>query len=290
MNDNNENPILDAIAIIGMAGRFPGAANIDQFWRNLENGVESVTFFTRKELEASGVEAEVLDDPNYVKANGVLDGIEMFDAEFFALPPREAEVTDPQHRLFLECAWEAIERSGYDPDRYDGSIGVFAGAGPSSYLLNNLIRRRDVLRTVGPVQLQLGNNKDYVPTRVSYKLNLKGPSVNVNTACSSSLVAVHMAFQSLLDHHCDMALAGGVGIQVPQCQGYVYEENGILSPDGHCRAFDADARGTVGGNGVRHRRAEATRRRRRRWRYHPRGHPGLRDQQRRFGEGRFHGP
>jgi acyl transferase domain-containing protein/acyl carrier protein len=241
---------LDRIAIIGMAGRFPGAADVAQFWRNLRDGVESIRSFRREELARSGVEAAWLDDPGYVPANAVLDGVELFDAAFFGFSPREAEITDPQHRLFLECAWEALERSGYDSDRHDGLIGVFAGAGPSSYLLNHLIRRPEVLRSVSPVQLQLGNNKDFVPTRVSYKLNLKGPSVNVNTACSSSLVAVHLACQNLLDHQCDMALAGGVGIQVPQEQGYLYVEDGILSPDGHCRAFDAQARGTVGGNGV----------------------------------------
>jgi len=240
----------DAIAVIGMACRFPGAAGIAQFWRNLSAGVESVTFFSRDELAANGVAVATLDDPCYVKANAVLDGIEMFDADFFGLTPREAEVTDPQHRVFLECAWEALEDSGHDPDGYDGLIGVFAGAGLSTYLLNNVIPRPDVVRSVGPLLLQLGNNKDYVPLRVSYKLNLRGPSVNVNTACSSSLVAVHLACRSLLDHQCDIALAGGVGIQVPQHQGYLHVPNGITSPDGHCRAFGAQAQGTVSGNGA----------------------------------------
>jgi acyl transferase domain-containing protein/NADPH:quinone reductase-like Zn-dependent oxidoreductase len=248
--DGFETMKLDAIAVIGMAGRFPGAPDVAQFWRNLAGGVESITFFSRAELARRGVAAELLDDPLYVKAGAVLDGIETFDADFFGFTPREAEIVDPQHRVFLECAWEALEDSGYDPESYDGQIGIYAGAGPSTYLLNYLMHRGDVLRSVGALQLQLGNNKDYVPLRVSYKLHLRGPSVNVNTACSSSLVAVHLACQSLIDHQCDIALAGGVGIQVPQNQGYLYAPNGITSPDGHCRAFDAGAQGTVGGNGA----------------------------------------
>ena len=250
MNDRIAGMGVDAVAVIGMAGRFPGAADIARFWRNLAGGVESVTFFSRAELAARGVAADLLDDPHYVRAAGLLDGIEMFDAEFFGMPPREAEITDPQHRVFLECAWEALEDSGYDAEAFDGAIGVYAGAGLSTYLLNNVLRRPEVVRSAGPLALQLGNNKDYVPLRASYKLRLRGPSVNVNTACSSSLVAVHMACQSLLDQQCDLALAGGVGIQVPQHQGYLYAPNGILSPDGHCRAFDARAQGTVSGNGA----------------------------------------
>jgi acyl transferase domain-containing protein/NADPH:quinone reductase-like Zn-dependent oxidoreductase len=250
MSESSYSSSPDAIAVIGMAGRFPGAAGISQFWHNLCGGVESVRFFSRETLAARGVPAAMLDDPLYVKANAVLDGIEMFDADFFDFTPREAEVTDPQHRVFLECAWEALEDSGYDPDGFDGLIGVFAGAGLSTYLLNNILPRPDVVRSVGPLLLQLGNNKDYVPLRVSYKLHLRGPSINVNTACSSSLVAVHLACRSLLDHQCDIALAGGVGIQVPQYEGYVYLPDAISSPDGHCRAFDAQARGTVSGNGA----------------------------------------
>ena len=250
MTDRDQIASLDAIAVIGMAGRFPGAANVTQFWRNLASGVESVSFFGRTELAAQGVPAELLDDPLYVRANAILDGIEMFDAEFFGFTPREAEITDPQHRIFLECACEALEDSGYDPEAYQGQIGVYAGAGPSSYLLNCVLGHPGVVRSAGALPLQLGNNKDYVPLRVSYKLQLRGPSLNINTACSSSLVAVHVACQSLIDQQCDIALAGGVGIQVPQRQGYLYSPNGISSPDGHCRAFDARAQGTVSGNGA----------------------------------------
>jgi acyl transferase domain-containing protein/NADPH:quinone reductase-like Zn-dependent oxidoreductase/SAM-dependent methyltransferase/acyl carrier protein len=240
----------DLIAIIGMSGRFPGADDLAEFWRNVSGGVESVTRFTRAELLARGVAAAVLDDPNYVRLNAVLDGVELFDAEFFGFTPREAEITDPQHRIFLECAWNALEDSGYDPGNFPDQIGVYAGAGFSTYLVDCVLRRPDVVESVGSMALHIGNNKDYVPLRVSYKLNLRGPSINVNTACSSSLVAVHIACQSLLDHQCDIALAGGVGIQVPQAQGYQYTQNGVLSADGHCRAFDARADGTVGGNGA----------------------------------------
>src|SRR5262249_3944049 len=158
----------------------------------------------------------VLRDPAYVRANGVLDGVDLFDAAFFGFSPREAELTDPQHRVFLECAWEALENAGYDPGRYRGRIAVYAAAGLSTYLLNNLLGNGDVARSAGDLQVLMGNHKDYMATRVSYKLDLKGPSVNIGTACSTSLVATHLACQSLLDHHCDMALAGGVSIQVPQ--------------------------------------------------------------------------
>jgi acyl transferase domain-containing protein/acyl carrier protein len=241
---------LPAIAVIGMAGRFPGARNVDEFWRNLSLGVESISFFSDDDLRRSGVDERCLADARYVKANGVLADIDLFDAEFFDFTPREAEITDPQHRLLLECAWEVLEDAGYDPDRFPGRIGVYAGAGISTYLLRNLIGSGTLPPGVGDLQILMGNSKDYVPTRISYKLNLKGPSINVNTACSTSLVAVHLACQALLDYHCDMALAGGVGIQVPQLQGYWYEDGGVGSPDGHCRAFDARAAGTVGGNGA----------------------------------------
>lgn len=241
---------LGAVAVVGMAGRFPGAANLDEFWRHLSLGIESISHFSEQELEAAGIDRATLSHPNYVRARGVLEGAELFDAAFFGFNPREAEITDPQHRLFLECAWEALERAGCDPDRYDGRIGVFAGASINTYLLSNLYRNPEAVRAVGIYQALLGNDKDFVPTRVSYKLNLKGPSVAVQTACSTSLVAVHLACQSLLNGECDMALAGGVSVTVPQKSGYFYTEGGIASPDGHCRPFDAAARGTVGGDGV----------------------------------------
>ncbi|MET0622970.1 MAG: amino acid adenylation domain-containing protein [Pyrinomonadaceae bacterium] len=237
------------VAVVGMAGRFPGARTVEQFWQNLRDGVESVTFFSDDELLAAGVDPEVIAHPNYVKAGVLLDDIDKFDAMFFGYNPREAEAMDPQHRLFLECAWEAIERAGYDPERTGGPVGVFAGAGPNSYLYN-LYSRPDIIEELGDLQIAIGNEKDHLPTHVSYKLNLRGPSVAVQAACSTSLVAVHMACRSLLDGECRMALAGGVTVANYNKTGYVYHEGGISSPDGHCRAFDAEARGTLGGSGV----------------------------------------
>lgn len=238
------------IAVVGMACRLPGARDPQEFWRNLRDGVNSISFFTDQELVAANVPPSARNHPAYVKANGRLDDIELFDADFFGFSAREAEITDPQQRIFLECAWEAFEDAGYDPAAFDGSVGVYAGAGISTYLLRNLLSRPELVEAVDELQLLMANNKDFVPTRVSYALNLKGPSVNVNTACSTSLVAIHMACQSLLSFQCDMALAGGAGIQLPQDAGYRYHHSGILSPDGCCRAFDAAAQGTVSGNGV----------------------------------------
>jgi acyl transferase domain-containing protein/acyl carrier protein len=242
--------VFEEVAVIGMAGRFPSAESIDELWRNLRDGVESVVSFSDEELLAAGVDQALLADPHYVKSGTVVGGPDLFDAAFFGFNPREAEITDPQHRLFLEHAHQALELAGYDPQTYGGLIGVFAGSTMSTYLANNLYRNPLVIESVSPLQVLIGNDKDFVSTRVSYKLNLKGPSVNVQTACSTSLVAVHLACQSLLERVCDLALAGGVSIHFPQRAGYPYEEEGILSPDGHCRAFDAKARGAVGGNGV----------------------------------------
>ncbi|HID99164.1 MAG TPA: SDR family NAD(P)-dependent oxidoreductase [Thiotrichaceae bacterium] len=236
------------IAIIGMSGRFPGATTLDYFWQNIRDGVESITFFSDEELIAAGIESATLQQPNYVKAGTVLSNIDLFDAAFFDFSPREAELTDPQHRIFLECAWESLENAGYALQNGDNVIGVYAGVSMNTYLLNNLYPNRDAFTDT--YSLLIGNDKDFLPTRVSYKLNLKGPSVNVQTACSTSLVAVSLACDSLLNGHCDMALAGGVSIRVPHKSGYLYQEGMILSPDGHCRAFDANAQGTVGGNGV----------------------------------------
>lgn len=238
-----------AIAVIGMAGRFPDAKDIDGFWENLRNGKESVSFFSDEELLASGVSTELMKLPNYVRAKAVLSDIEYFDAQFFGFNPREAEITDVQHRIFLECAWEALENAGYAPDHYTESVGVYAGADMSTYFLNNISANLSELGTVGNYQILIGNDKDFLCTLVSYKLNLKGPSVTIQTACSTSLVAIHTACQSLLNGECDMALAGGVSVYVPHKSGYLYEEGMILSPDGHCRAFDAGADGTTGGSG-----------------------------------------
>jgi acyl transferase domain-containing protein/acyl carrier protein len=241
--------INSSIAIIGMSGRFPGAKNIDEFWQNLKNGVESISFFSDSELLASGIDPSLLKNPAYVRAKGVLSDIENFDAYFFGFNPREAEITDVQHRIFLECAWEALESAGYDPERYKGLIGVYAGTGMSTYLLNHLLSGADPTNLSEQYQAVISNDKDFLTTMTSYKLNLKGPSICIQTACSTSLVAVHIACQGLLNGECDMALAGGVSVDVPHKTGYLYQEGMILSPDGHCRAFDAQANGTVGGNG-----------------------------------------
>jgi acyl transferase domain-containing protein/aryl carrier-like protein len=241
---------VDGIAIVGMAGRFPRARNLDEFWRNLRDGVEAISVFTEEELRAAGVDAALLRDPGYVRANAFLEDAELFDASFFGINHREAEIMDPQHRIFLECAWEALENAGYSADSYAGRIGVYAGHGVTSYLLSNLYSNRQSLWALSGAQSLLGNDKDYLATRVSYKLNLSGPSLSVQTACSTSLVAVHLACQSLLNGECSMALAGGITISIPQKVGYKYEEGGIMSPDGHCRAFDASAKGTVPGSGV----------------------------------------
>ncbi|HYO12152.1 MAG TPA: condensation domain-containing protein, partial [Thermoanaerobaculia bacterium] len=241
---------MSEIAIVGFAGRFPGAGDVERFWENLAAGVESVTTFRREEMAAAGVEPALLDDPAYVPARAVVEGAELFDAELFGYSPREAEVMDPQHRLLLEHAWEALEHAGYDPRRYDGLIGVYAGAGPNTYLLLNLMARREALAAVGQLQAMLGNGGDFLATRLSYKLGLRGPSLTVQTACSTSLVAVHLAVQSLLNGECDMALAGGVRIAVPRRAGHTYQSDGILSPDGHCRAFDAAGQGAVDGEGA----------------------------------------
>ena len=253
MNDvyNHDTINESDIAIIAMSCRFPGADNIETFWQNLHDGVESISFFSDEELLAEGIDPELLKKPNYVKAKGVLSDIESFDASFFGFSPREAAQMDPQHRLFLEEAWKILETSGYNSETYDGLIAVFAGIGINTYLLNNLSTQRKHLEsTTGTFPLLIGNDKDYLPTRVSYKLNLKGPSLTVQTACSTSLVATHLACQSLLNGESDMALAGGVSLQVPHKAGYIYQEGMILSPDGHCRAFDARGKGIVYGNGV----------------------------------------
>src|SRR3954471_18760035 len=241
----------ESIAIVGMAGRFPQAKNLEEFWRNLRNGVESVSFFKDEEVEWLPIEHPPrLSDPNYVKARAVLEKPEWFDAAFFGMNPKEAEIMDPQHRVFLECAWEALENAGCNPDTYDGLIGVFAGASMNTYLLTNLMTNRDLIADYGMFSSLIMNDGDFVPTRVSYKFNLRGPSINVQTACSTSLVAVALAAQNLLGYRCDVALAGGVSITFPPHRGQFHLEGGILSNDGHCRAFDAKAAGTVLGDGA----------------------------------------
>jgi acyl transferase domain-containing protein/thioesterase domain-containing protein/acyl carrier protein len=239
------------IAIVGMAGRFPGAHNTAEFWQNLRNGVESIRDRSDAELRATGATAEDLANPDYVRRAAILDDVPLFDASFFGFSPRDASIMDPQHRHFLECAWEALEDAGHPPAQFPGSVGVFAGSGMNTYLIHNLLANRRLVESAGLFQLkQTGNDKDVLATRVSYQLDLRGPSVNVQTACSTSLVAVHIACQSLLSFECDMALAGGVTIEIPHGLGYVYREGEILSRDGHCRSFDASSSGTVFASGL----------------------------------------
>ncbi|MBW4602158.1 MAG: SDR family NAD(P)-dependent oxidoreductase [Calothrix sp. FI2-JRJ7] len=247
MNSEKAYEPLEGVAIIGLAGRFPGAKNIKVFWKNLQEGVESISFFTDEQLIAAGISPTLLNDSNYVKYGGALENIDLFDASFFDINSKDAEVTDPQHRLFLECAWEALENAGYDSLRCESRIGVYAGASLNNYLSFDL--NHDQPGSAQLYQKLIGNDKDFLSTRVSYKLNLTGPSITVQTACSTSLVATILAYQSLQNYQCDIALAGGVSIRVPQT-GYLHQEGGTLSPDGHCRAFDAKAQGTTIGNGV----------------------------------------
>jgi acyl transferase domain-containing protein len=239
-----------AIAVVGMAGRFPGARNLEEFWRNLRGGVESIRLLSWEEVAALGAPAGAADDPSWVPAVAMPDGIDEFDAPFFGISHREAEILDPQHRLFLEACWTALEDAGYAPESPEAVTAVFGGTTTSTYLLFNLARNPQVIASVDPLQLIVGNAVDSLATRVSYKLNLKGASHAVQCACSTSLVAVHLACQSLINQECDVALAGGVSINVGQRAGYRFQEDSILAPDGRCRAFDAGARGTVFGGGV----------------------------------------
>jgi len=257
MYEANSQSAPEGIAIIGMSGRFPGAGNVDRFWRNLVEGVHSVSHFGEHELEYSAATAEAIaQGQKFVRARGIVADADLFDANFFGVYPKEAQVMDPQHRLFLECAWEALESAGYAPESYRGLIGVYAGLSMNTYLLHNLCADRTFASgftgnyQVGNYQTMLGNDKDFMPTRVSYKLNLRGPSMTVQSACSTSLVAVCQACTSLMTYQCDMALAGGVSITFPQKRDYLYQEEGMVSADGTCRTFDAGACGTVFGHGV----------------------------------------
>jgi amino acid adenylation domain-containing protein len=237
------------IAVIGLAGRFPGAPDVRHLWLNLVAGREGITFFAAEELIAAGIDPELVARPDYVRAKGVLGGVDLFDAAFFGLNPREVELMDPQHRVFLECAWEALEDAGWDADRFPGLVGVYAGASMNTYLLMNLLSHLELVASADTLQASLGNDKDPLTARVSYKLNLKGPSVTIQSASSTSLVAVHSACQALINRDCDMALAGGVSIHLPETSGYLYQEGGTVSSDGHCRAFDAGSTGFVSGHG-----------------------------------------
>ena len=236
--------VRDAVAVIGMVGRFPGAANLDQLWRNLCNSVESISSFTSEEL-GPGIDDHLRHDPDYIRARGVIEGADLFDAAFFGINPLEAKVMDPQQRVFLELAQEALENAGYDAERYRGRIGVFAGIGDNHYYTNNLLTQPDLLAMAGKLAVEYGNQKDYIALRTAYLLDLRGPAISLNTACSTTLLAVDQACRSLLDYECDVALSGGIDITVPQKSGFLYQEGGTFAKDGHCRPFDADATGTM---------------------------------------------
>ena len=241
---------LDRVAIIGMALRFPGASSPAKFWQNLAGGVECITRFSDDELRAAGVPEARLVDPTYVPAAACLDEIDRFDAQLFGISEREAEIMDPQQRLFLTVAREAFEDAGYLPDAYPGRVGIFAGSSISTYLLYNLYGLLDTSGADLNLAKLVANDKDYLTTLTAHKLNLRGPAVTVQTACSTSLVAVHQACQSLLSMECDAVLAGGVTVRVPHRVGYSNQGGSMLSAAGHCRAFDASADGTVPGSGA----------------------------------------
>ena len=278
MNEDPQAP--EAIAVIGMAGRFPNAANPDEFWNNLIAGRDGVTRFPGH-TEADG--------RKFVSARGILENPDKFDASFFGIYPKEAELMDPQHRVFLECSWEALEDAGYDPAAYPGMIGVYAGLSLNTYLLHNLGKGRELAKNyqVAEYQTMLGNDKDFLPVRVSYKLNLRGPSMTIQSACSTSLVAICQAATALLTYQCDMALTGGVSISFPQQRDYLFQEEGMVSPDGTCRAFDADADGHRLRPRLRGRPAEAAQRGHRRPGSNSRSDQGLGRQQRRLRQDRI---
>lgn len=248
--DSNSEILLTDIAIIGMSCRFPGANNLEEFWSNLVDGRETISRFSKTELSEAGISNECINAPGYVPAKGILDNVEKFDARFFGYNPNDAKMTDPQHRLFLECAWEALESAAYTSEKYDGLIAVYASMADSLYLQNNLLKNKEIWESSDWFQIRSGNSTTALSTQISYRLNLTGPSVNIGTACSSALVAIATACRSLVDYECDIAIAGGVAIAVPQKSGYLYQPSGIESPDGHCRAFDASAKGTVFSNGL----------------------------------------
>ncbi|MGV0103651.1 beta-ketoacyl synthase N-terminal-like domain-containing protein [Nostoc sp. DSM 114160] len=245
---DNQDP-NDGVAIIGMVGRFPGAGNVDEFWRNLCEGLESTTFFQDEELDPS-IDPNLCKDPSYVKTRGIIPGGETFDAAFFGINPLEAVVMDPQARVFLELVYEALENAGYESESFEGLIGLYAGCGQNTYFANHIAGRMEIVDRIGEFQTMLANEKDFLTTRAAYKLNLKGPAVSVNTACSTSLVAVIQACQALTSYQCDLALSGGVSMTTPQNSGYVAQEGSMLSGDGHCRPFDASAQGTMFNNGA----------------------------------------
>lgn len=241
--------VEDGIAIIGMSGRFPGAANVEEMWKNLLDGKETTAFFNDNEIDP-WIDPQIKSDPSYVKARGIISDADQFDAPFFGVNPRLAELMDPQQRVFMEVCWEALENAGYHPKKYKGLIGVYAGMGNNTYYLNNVLHHKDAIEKVGPFQVMVANEKDYIATRISHVMNLTGPGLSIHTACSTSLTAIATACQSLWNRQCDMAISGGIAITSPVNSGHLYQEGGMFSEDGHTRSFDAGARGTVFSDGT----------------------------------------
>ena len=235
------------IAIIGINGRFPSADNIDIFWEKVKSGVDMISTAWGSSNENT---SNMRTDTQFVKVNTQIDKIDLFDAGFFGFTSREAEIMDPQQRIFLECAWEVLESAGYTTDSYTGTIALFAGCSTSTYLLNNLLPNRDLLNSISEIQIMIGNDKDHLTTQTAYKMNLKGPCMSVQTSCSTSLVSIHLACESLLGGQCDLALAGGVTIKTPHLGGYKYSTGGLVSVDGRCHTFDSNATGTVYSDGI----------------------------------------
>ena len=251
VNQELDSPELgDTIAIIGMATRLPGAANLQAYWDLLREGKEGIVHFSKDELLAAGVPEDVIDNPAFRSAKGYLADVEMFDTAFFGISPREAELMDPQHRVMMECAWEAMEHAGYEPSSYPGRVAIFTSAGMNTYLAFNIMTHPGLIEDVGGFQLSMYNDKDFVPTRIAYSMNTHGPAIDIGTACSSSLVGIHMGCQHLLTYQSDMVLVGGVTVHFPQQTGYLHEAGSAYSPDGHCRPFDATVSGLVDGNGA----------------------------------------
>lgn len=249
MINEEEMMIGEDIAIIGMSGRFPGADGISALWENIKDGVESITQLTEEDLKATGIKEEIYNDPCYVRAEAAVENIDEFDADFFDCTPREAQILNPQHRMFLQYSWKALEDAGYNPEMYEGRIGVYAGEGFNKYFMD-IANNKEENKWLNEMQVLMGNDKDFLATQVSYKLGLTGPSMTVQSGCSTSLLAIALATQGLNNYQCDIALAGGVRLGIPQKTGYLYKEGSILSPDGHCRPFDEAANGTVGGSGL----------------------------------------
>lgn len=249
-NHTDEEASLSDIAIIGMSCRFPGAKNIDEFWQNLVSGKETIQRFTQEELLKSGESEDTINNDQYVNARGIVSDPELFDASFFGFSATDARLLDPQHRFFLECGWEALESAGYASDKCKDLIGVYASMAESTYLQDHILKNKQVMQSTDWLQLRIANSLTTLSTQLSYRLNLKGPSVNITTACSSSLVTIITACKALIDYDCDLAIAGASVISIPQHKGYVYQKGGIESVDGHCRTFDADATGTVFSDGV----------------------------------------